>query len=66
MVPFAALVLVGHTTGAFNEMTALGEQIFFLARLACLVIYIVGIPWALTALYVISMIGIVLIFAQLV
>ena len=61
----AALVLVGHATGAFNEMTALGAQIFFWARLAYLVIYIGGIPWARTALYV-SVIGMVLIFAQLV
>ena len=66
MVPFAALVLVGHATGALNEMTALGAQIFFWARLAYLVIYIGGIPWARTALYVISVIGMVLIFAQLV
>ena len=66
MVPFAALVLVGHATAAFNEMTALGAQVFFWARLAYLVIYIGGIPWARTALYVISVIGMVLIFAQLV
>ena len=66
MVPFAALVLVGHATGAFNEMTALGAQIFFCSRLAYLVIYIGDIPWARTALYVISVIGMVLIFAQLV
>ena len=66
MVPFAALVLVGHATGAFNEMTALGAQIFFWARLAYLVIYIGGIPWARTALYMIAVIGMVLIFAQLV
>ena len=47
-------------------MTALGAQIFFWARLAYLVIYISGIPWARTALYVISVIGMVLIVAQLV
>ncbi len=66
MVPFAALVLVGQATGAFNEMTALGAQIFFWARLAYLVIYIGCIPWARTAVWLISVIGMVLIFAQLI
>ena len=47
-------------------MTALGAQIFFWARLAYLLIYIGGIPWARTVLYVISVIGMVLIIAQLV
>ena len=66
MVPFAALVLVGQATGAFNEMTALGAQIFFWAQLAYLVIYFGGIPWARTAVWLISVIGMVLIFAQLI
>ena len=49
MVPFAALILVAQATGVSNEMTVLGAQIFFWARLAYLVIYIAGIPWVRTA-----------------
>ena len=66
MVPFAALILVAQATGVSNEMTVLGAQIFFWARLAYLVIYIAGIPWVRTAIWLLSVIGMVLIFTQLI
>ena len=66
MLPFAALILVGHATSAFNEITALSAQISFWVRRAYLVIHFGGIPWVRTALYVISVISMVLICAQLV
>jgi uncharacterized MAPEG superfamily protein len=62
---FAALVLVAHVTGRANEMTALGAQLFFWGRLAYAVVYLVGIPWIRTGVWVVSMIGLVLIFLQL-
>lgn len=62
---FAALVLVAQVSGRANEMTALGAQLFFWARLAYAVIYLVGIPWLRTGVWVVSIIGLVLIFLQL-
>jgi uncharacterized MAPEG superfamily protein len=47
--PFAALVLVAHAAGLANQDTALGATIFFWARLAHAIVYIVGI-WRLRAL----------------
>ncbi|WP_374368763.1 MAPEG family protein [Dongia sp.] len=62
---FAALILVAHVSGRANEMTALGAQLFFWARLAYALVYLIGIPWVRTGTWVVSMAGIVLIFLQL-
>ncbi|HEX4797780.1 MAG TPA: MAPEG family protein [Burkholderiales bacterium] len=66
LVLFAALVLVAVAVGKANDMTLLGAQIFFWARLAYAVIYIAGIIWVRTLVWLVSVIGLVLIFAQLV
>ena len=65
LVLFAALVLTAHVAGRANAMTALGAQLFFWARLAYAAIYIAGIPWLRTGVWFISVIGLVLIFLQL-
>jgi uncharacterized MAPEG superfamily protein len=66
LVLFAALVLVAQAAGISNPMTALGAQLFFWARLAYAVVFLVGIPWLRTAIWAVSVAGLVLIFAQLV
>ncbi len=63
---FAALVLVAHVAGRANEMTALGAQLFFWARLAYTVVYLIGIPWVRTGVWAVSVAGLIIIFAQLV
>jgi uncharacterized MAPEG superfamily protein len=63
---FIALVLTAQVTSHANAMTALGAQLFFWARLVYAIIYVVGIPWVRTLLWVISVIGLLLIFLQLV
>ena len=63
---FASLVLVAVVAGKTNDMTLLGAQLFFWARLAYAVIYVAGIIWVRTLAWLISVIGLVLIFAQLV
>ena len=66
LVLFAALVLVAQVAGKANAMTALGAQLFFWGRVAYAVIYLAGIPWARTAAWFVSVIGLVLIFVQLI
>jgi uncharacterized MAPEG superfamily protein len=66
LVLFASLALVVAVTGKSNAMTALGAQLFFWARLAYAIIYLIGIPWARTIAWAISMVGLVLIFIQVV
>jgi uncharacterized MAPEG superfamily protein len=66
LVLFAALVLVAHVSGRANEVTALGAALFFYARLAYAVIYVAGIPWLRTAVWCVSVVGLVMILLQLV
>jgi len=65
LVLFAALVLVALVAGRTNSMTALGAQLFFWARLVYAPVYLAGVPWLRTAVWLVSVIGLILIFAQL-
>jgi uncharacterized MAPEG superfamily protein len=66
LVLFAALVLVAHAGGRENDMTALGAQIFLWSRAAYAVVYIIGIPWLRTALFRVSVVGLGMIFLQVI
>ena len=61
LVLFAALVLITAISGKANATTAMGAMIFFWARLAYAVIYLIGIPWLRTLAWFVSVIGIVMI-----
>jgi len=65
LVLFAILVLVAQIAGKTNAMTLLGCQIFFWARVAYAIVYIVGVPWLRTAIWAVSVIGLILIPLQL-
>ena|SRR5690242_9641805 len=66
LVLFAILVLVAKTAGIRNDMTLLGAQLFFWGRVAHGLLYIAGIAWVRTAAWAVSIVGLVLIFLQLV
>ncbi len=61
LVLFAVLVLIVQAAGINNATTALGAQIFVLARLVYAVIYIIGVPWLRTVIWFIAVIGMVMI-----
>jgi uncharacterized MAPEG superfamily protein len=65
LVLFAALVLVAVFAGRTNSTTLLGAQLFFWGRLAYAVIYLAGTPWLRTAVWFVSVVGLALIFFQL-
>ena len=65
LVLFAALVFLVFATNKSNSMTVLGDQLFFWARLAYAVIYLIGIPWLRTGVWTVSIVGLLLIFLQL-
>jgi uncharacterized MAPEG superfamily protein len=65
LVLFAALVLAAVVAGKTNSATLLGAQLFFWARLVYAVVYFAGIPWLRTAVWLVSVIGLALIFLQL-
>ena len=66
LILFAILVLVAKVVGISNAMTVLGAQLFFWGRVAHALLYIAGIPWARTAAWGVSVVGLILIAWQLI
>ena len=66
LILFAVLVFVAQLAGIHNTTTLLGAQLFFWGRVAHAVLYLAGIPWARTAAWFVSVIGLILIAWQLV
>ncbi len=65
LVPFGALVLVAHVSGAADEVTAIGARLFFWARLVQYVVHVAGIPWLRTLAFVVAWIGNLIILWQI-
>ncbi|HEU0060377.1 MAG TPA: MAPEG family protein [Hyphomicrobiaceae bacterium] len=66
LVLFAILVLAARALNVSNGLTVLGAQLFFWGRVAHAVLYIAGISWVRTAAWAVSVVGLVLIFLQLI
>ena len=66
LVLFAALVLVAVAAGKTNAMTLLGAQLFFWARVVYAGVYIAGVPWLRTGVWSVAVVGLILIFLQLI
>ncbi|HMA71083.1 MAG TPA: MAPEG family protein [Xanthobacteraceae bacterium] len=66
LVFFAVLILATEITNRNSAMTGFGAQLFFWARVAYAIVYLAGVPWVRTGVWSISMIGLILIFLQLV
>ncbi len=66
LVLFAALVLVAVVAQKTSSTTLAGAQIFLWARVAYAVIYLIGIPWLRTAVWLVSVIGLIMIFSQVI
>jgi uncharacterized MAPEG superfamily protein len=66
LVLFAILVLAAVIAGKSNSATLMGAQIFLGARIVYALVYIAGIPWLRTAVWGISVIGLAMIFLQLI
>jgi uncharacterized MAPEG superfamily protein len=65
LVLFAVLVLMAQLAGRTNALTQVGAMLFFWGRVAYAVIYLAGIPWLRTGAWTVSILGIVVIFLQL-
>jgi uncharacterized MAPEG superfamily protein len=66
LVLFIALVLIAEIARRTNATTLLGAELFFWGRLAHAVIYVAGLPWLRTLAWAVSVIGLILIFLQLI
>ena len=66
LVLFAALVLVAVAAEKTNSTTLLGAQVFLYARIVYALVYIAGIPWLRTGVWAVSVVGLAMIFLQLI
>ncbi|MBU6298117.1 MAG: MAPEG family protein [Alphaproteobacteria bacterium] len=60
---FAAAVLLNTVLGKHTAMSALGAQIYIWARLIYVPLYILGIPWLRTLVWIASFVGILMVMA---
>lgn len=65
LVVFAIFVLVANATGRLSETTALGANLFFWGRVAYALVYVIGVPWLRTAVWAVSLVGLLMILAEL-
>lgn len=66
LVLFAILVIAAVLADKTNGTTLLGAQIFLYARVAYALVYIAGLPWIRTAVWGVSVVGLAMIFVQLI
>ena len=66
LVPFAALLLAAAGLNKMGPLTVLGAQLFFWGRVGHAAAYIAGIAYARTAAYLVSVVGMVLIFVAII
>ena len=66
LVLFAILVIAALLAGKTNDTTLLGAQIFFWARVAYALVYLIGLPWVRTGVWAVSIVGLAMIFLQLI
>jgi uncharacterized MAPEG superfamily protein len=64
--PFAALVIVAHLSGKANPMTAFWAMSFFWLRLAHAVVYLLGVPYVRTLIFVLGFVSIAGIFSEVI
>jgi uncharacterized MAPEG superfamily protein len=66
LVLFAILVIAAVLSEKTNGTTLLGAQIFFWARVVYALVYLAGIPWLRTGVWAVSIVGLAMIFVQLI
>ena len=62
---FAPIVIAVQVSGLNNETTAMGAQIFVVARIAHAVVYTLGVPWVRTAAWFMGVVGIIMVGSPL-
>jgi uncharacterized MAPEG superfamily protein len=60
---FAPLILVAAVAHVSNTSTVLGAQLFFYARLAHAILYVLGVPWVRALAWGVGMVGTIMVLA---
>lgn len=61
LIIFTAVALTAVVSGAPKAQTLLGAQIFFFARVIYWPLYLTGVPWLRTAVWAVSLTGVLII-----
>ena len=64
--PFAVLVVLAHVAGKANAMTAFWAMSFFWLRVAHAVVYLLGVPFVRTIVFVLGWVSLLGIFWEVV
>ena len=62
---FAAAVLIAHVTGHENNATSVGAAMYFFARLVYVPVYAMGVPVIRTAVWGVSVAGLIMILSAI-
>jgi uncharacterized MAPEG superfamily protein len=62
---FVPVVVAVQIAGLNNETTAMGAQIFVIARIAHALVYTLGVPWVRTAAWFVGVVGIIMVASPL-
>jgi uncharacterized MAPEG superfamily protein len=63
---FAVLVVVDYLGGRLGALTSIGALIYVIARAVYVPLYALGVPYARSLVWVVSMVGILMLLAALV
>ena len=63
---FAAAILIAHIAGRDNVQTQWGAWLYLLARIAYVPLYVAGVPYLRSLVWVVSLAGILLILNRLI
>jgi uncharacterized MAPEG superfamily protein len=64
--PFAALVLIAEMTAQTNATTAMWAMVFFWARVAHAIVFLLGVPYARTLAYLVGFVAVIAIFVEVI
>jgi uncharacterized MAPEG superfamily protein len=62
---FIAVVLAAHVLGRHSQMTVLGAELYFWARVVYVPIYASGVSYVRTLIWTVSIVGIVMVLSAL-
>jgi uncharacterized MAPEG superfamily protein len=65
LLPFACFVIIVHLSGDANQWSALGAQLFLVARLAYLPLYLFGVKVVRSLAYMVGLVGMLMVAVQL-
>jgi uncharacterized MAPEG superfamily protein len=62
---FATLVIMSYVTGHDGALTALGAHLYFFGRLIYLPLYVFGVPFVRSLVWLVSLAGLLMVLAAL-